>query len=122
MTQREEAQKWAKEWSVSPECARSRMRRARGESTKTKKDPTSPYYSKLADYAKQRKVMQNVCAICGVKAQALDHDHKTDLIRGVLCNSCNWGLGHFKDNPELLYRACKYIFGHNKKGATAQTA
>jgi len=39
----------------------------------------------------------------------IDHDHKTNLIRGLLCASCNKGLGHFKDNPDLLLLACDYL-------------
>ena len=53
-----------------------------------------------------------LCAICGSncrRALAADHNHITGEIRGLLCNNCNRGLGHFKDNPELLYNAMKYL-------------
>ena len=51
------------------------------------------------------------CAICGMEVEKLviDHDHKTGKIRGLLCDSCNWGLGHFKDNPEYLRNAIDYL-------------
>lgn len=39
----------------------------------------------------------------------VDHCHKTNKIRGVLCNSCNRALGWFKDNPELLQSAFDYL-------------
>lgn len=52
------------------------------------------------------------CAICG-KAQAksldMDHDHKSGKVRGLLCNNCNRGLGLFKDSPEVLRNAAKYL-------------
>ena len=56
------------------------------------------------------------CAICGKlydhhhdKVWHMDHDHRTGLIRGVLCVSCNMALGHFKDNPESLKVALAYL-------------
>ena len=67
------------------------------------------------DQYKESLAKQNgVCAICGGppsagKAFAVDHDHLTDRLRGLLCQSCNNGLGRFKDNPELLDRASSYL-------------
>jgi allantoicase len=51
-----------------------------------------------------------LCAIC-LKAPAvhLDHDHLTGKIRGVLCFSCNRGLGKFGDSPLILRRAAAYV-------------
>jgi hypothetical protein len=39
----------------------------------------------------------------------IDHDHKTDSFRGLLCHNCNVGLGFFKDNPEKLRQAIVYL-------------
>jgi peptide methionine sulfoxide reductase MsrB len=56
------------------------------------------------------------CAICVkkiTKRQArVDHDHKTNCNRKVLCHNCNVGLGHFFDDPELLISAAAYIIAH----------
>lgn len=55
------------------------------------------------------------CAICGKhqsecnKRLAIDHDHNTGEVRGLLCSHCNQGLGHFKDNTELLVNAIQYL-------------
>lgn len=39
----------------------------------------------------------------------LDHDHKTNEIRGLLCTKCNKGLGHFDDNITALRNAAEYL-------------
>ena len=55
------------------------------------------------------------CAICGINAEetkqglAVDHDHATDEVRGLLCMRCNVGLGYFKDNINSLNQAVNYL-------------
>lgn len=56
------------------------------------------------------------CAICGLPCEsgrelAIDHDHVTGKVRGLLCLSHNVALGHFKDNPEHLRAAAAYLEG-----------
>ncbi len=62
------------------------------------------------------KKQKGVCAICGKremrrrsKRLSVDHCHKSQKIRGLLCYRCNIGLGIFKDSPDLLRRAAKYV-------------
>jgi Recombination endonuclease VII. len=54
------------------------------------------------------------CAICGNGCKsgrrlAIDHDHETKKVRGLLCGNCNRGIGMFLDNPELMRRAAGYV-------------
>lgn len=55
---------------------------------------------------------KGLCAICkreSKKRLAVDHCHKKNKVRGLLCFSCNIGLGYFKDNPKLLTEAIIYL-------------
>lgn len=68
------------------------------------------------------KEQKGCCAICGTnkptgkwKAFAVDHNHKTNQIRGLLCNECNRGMGLLKDDPILLIKAAQYLLRHARK-------
>ncbi len=54
-----------------------------------------------------------VCAICrtegGSYRLAVDHDHATDQIRGLLCSNCNAAIGLLQDKPEYLSSALLYL-------------
>ena len=69
----------------------------------------------LEDYDSLVLEQKGKCLICGIPQENLkqglhvDHNHKTGKIRGLLCGSCNGGLGLFKDNILLLRKAIKYI-------------
>lgn len=58
------------------------------------------------------------CAICGQiphRTLAVDHDHVTGKIRGLLCDSCNNGLGRFRDDPIALRTAAQYLEEHSAR-------
>ena len=44
-----------------------------------------------------------------------DHDHKTGKIRGVVCDSCNTGMGRFNDDPGIISSAIKWLEDGKKK-------
>lgn len=57
------------------------------------------------------RLANGACEICGRagRKMAVDHDHDTGTIRGLICGSCNSGLGLFSDNPEFLSAAAMYL-------------
>jgi len=70
------------------------------------------YYAILAK-------QDGVCAICGASpegelhgALSVDHCHNSSKVRGLICRDCNFGLGKFKDDPDVLEYAAAYIREH----------
>jgi hypothetical protein len=78
-----------------------RVRKMRGNGVKI----TVEAYQRLV--AKQN----GRCALCARVPRGLhvDHDHETGKVRGLLCSTCNTGLGKFSDDPERLEAAARYI-------------
>jgi hypothetical protein len=56
-----------------------------------------------------------VCAICSKpdevegRRMAIDHNHDTGAVRGLLCGNCNRGLGNFQDDIDMLKKATDYL-------------
>jgi hypothetical protein len=71
----------------------------------------------IRQYNELLRLQGGACAICGKvprsRRLAVDHDHVTGEVRGLLCASgdfgCNKGLGYFNDDVELLRRAVAYL-------------
>ena len=70
----------------------------------------------IEDLDAMRKEQNYSCAICGKHESAnlngklaIDHDHATGEVRGLLCNLCNNGLGSFRDSIEHLQAAISYL-------------
>lgn len=68
------------------------------------------------DYDEILKKQQGRCAVCRTdrfhsrrKTLAVDHDHVTNKVRGLLCRRCNQAIGAFEDNPDLLRKAATYL-------------
>lgn len=83
----------------------------------TRKILYSRYGLTMDDYESILASQKGVCAICGMppgrRPLSVDHCHDTGAVRGLLCHSCNTGIGFLKDSVDLLKKAAKYL---NKKG------
>jgi len=75
-----------------------------------------------------KESQDNVCAICGGEGfligkkghhekLAIDHNHETGKVRGLLCHNCNRALGLFKDNIVNMKEAIAYLI-RDGEGAT----
>lgn len=89
-----------KQWSrLTPEERTQRQRRR-------------DYRMESEDFDQIRLNQQNRCAICHLeflKTPDIDHNHATGKVRGLLCRSCNSGLGAFFDSPNRLIAAANYL-------------
>ena len=56
------------------------------------------------------------CGICHEEHEKLfvDHEHGSGLVRGLLCKRCNTGLSMFKDSPERVHNALRYLHIHGR--------
>ena len=94
----------------SPKVKRKEKLAARKYRYKTRYNLTVDQYNELL------QEQDNRCAICNKhppknRKLAVDHCHKEGHVRGLLCTTCNVGLGNFKDNTEFLLKAVEYLGG-----------
>jgi len=77
------------------------------------------------EYAEMFHKQNGLCAICSlpetatrngkVKALAVDHDHESKKVRGLLCSDCNTGIGKLKEDRNVFLSAIKYLDKHSNK-------
>ena len=79
------------------------------------------YKISVEEYRKMFELHKSLCAICGKpetiknKILSVDHNHKTDKVRGLLCGHCNRALGYLREDLSLLPRIQKYLEKYGKK-------
>jgi hypothetical protein len=118
---RSKKEPWPK--SACKDCHRER---ARGywvknplpKEAQREKNLQSAFGIGIKDYEALLEKQGNRCAICEIdtcasgRNFAVDHDHKTGKIRGLLCKFCNTALGQFKENQTSLLKAVEYLKGN----------
>jgi hypothetical protein len=64
-------------------------------------------------FLEMMRLQVNACGICGrpiTEATCeIDHCHATMVVRGLLCESCNKGIGLLGDSPETVRGALAYL-------------
>lgn len=70
----------------------------------------------IFEYREMYADQQGKCAICGderpdhgANGMVVDHCHAHGHVRKLLCPPCNKGLGHFRDNVQILAKAIDYL-------------
>lgn len=90
-----------------------------GNPLKRKSQRLKQYGIEVSDFNDMMAVQGGRCAICGHSDTSkpnffpvVDHCHETGRVRGLLCMSCNQGLGKFKDDKDRLFSAISYLTRH----------
>jgi len=81
------------------------------------------YGLEMADHDALMAMQEGRCALCKKDPHRLvvDHDHKTGVVRGLLCDPCNQFVGHLENKMGLLDAALAYIEGsEDLPGASRQ--
>jgi hypothetical protein len=103
-----------REWVArNPEHARQKWREASKKYDEPGRRRKRKYGLPHGRYEEMVKEQDNKCLICKKELPLfVDHDHKTGIVRGLLCHHCNAGIGYLKDNTALLKSAITYLAGY----------
>lgn len=112
--------KRSREWRAKhPELSRALAKAcAKRNPTRILAQGLKKYGLSLEKYSEMLKDCGGLCMICGGTPSGMsnsrsrlhvDHDHVTGKVRGLLCGSCNVGLGHFNHDPIRLLDARIYL-------------
>lgn len=98
--------------------ARDKAYRAKNASHERDQFLVKKYNMTHKDYEAMYSQQNGCCAICRRYFEKLhiDHDHKSGVVRALLCLSCNAALGLFKEDTSALQRAIAYLEFHNEEG------
>jgi len=87
---------------------------------KTKNEKLKKYSLTIISFNNLLQNQNNRCGVCEKEFSnsyplypCVDHDHKTNIVRGILCRNCNSGIGGLDDNVENLINALKWIKREN---------
>lgn len=87
-------------------CSEARREYKRRYDLRTRYGISPEEYDSLLDS------QQGKCPICELPLRGtaqVDHDHESGRVRGLLCVTCNLGIGHSRDSPRTLRGAIPYL-------------
>lgn len=109
---RDKLKSWCKSCMMEYERER-RMRNPEKQSERNRKTALKRYNLDIDGYNAILNKQHGACAICGNKNNGksfhVDHNHQSNLIRGLLCSNCNMALGLLKDNSNIVLRMFDYL-------------
>ena len=121
---------WRVRWDAANKDKIAKSKRAHRQKNKERltlqgrKRDLQRYHGVTVEWvAEQERLQGNRCLICDGPPNGkwprlhVDHCHKTGAYRGLLCHSCNTGIGLLRDNPDILARARDYILTRSRKAA-----
>lgn len=110
-TYRKKRQEKVKRWSLNnPEKQRVKQRRNYTTERGRKYNRKFCYGLTESDYAILLKIQKETCAVCERKIRlVVDHDHKTNKVRGLLCYRCNVLVGLFENSDIIKHKISQYL-------------
>lgn len=107
-----------KKWVLShpEEVSQNKRKWATKNPDRIRNSTIKKYNITIETYNEIFSLQNGVCAICGSDNNGnslfVDHCHKTNKTRGLLCRKCNSGIGMLKDDIHLLENAVAYLRKH----------
>ncbi len=103
--------------SVHKKC-RDKVDKSKAKELYTSRAKFKKYGITMGQYYDMMFTQSGCCKICKRPVTnmrlAIDHDHKTGDVRGLLCNKCNSMIGFANDDPDILIEAANYL-RHTKR-------
>lgn len=104
---------WNRIRDLPTHAARMRAWRKNNPRAAKNADLKKAYGIAVDEYERMAARQNGRCAICkelpSRKALAVDHCHKSGMLRGLLCDTCNRALGLLKESPLVLQAAIEYV-------------
>lgn len=98
-----------------PRCATCKRAKSKADRARAHDNQVQKLYGlRPGEYQDMYASQGGTCALCQRatgkrKRLAVDHDHRTGCVRGLLCGPCNKLLGHARDDPEYFERCVIYL-------------
>lgn len=113
----EAAREYRRKWrEANPEKSRASQRNHRKNNPDSAKNSwlKFQYGISLEDFTRKSQEQGGKCAICDCERKlCVDHNHLTGKVRALICDSCNVGLGRFKDSASIVQSAADYLKKHS---------